>query len=234
MLKPERTNPLRHPVASVQKELGVVPTNGPNGSMTGLSELKENLDRDRVRHPSYTAYPLKAVNLCTDMIVNRVTSPNQKAMGVELNDGRASHAKKEAILCVGAYCNPQLLMLSGIGPENPSANGIPIIRDSPGVGRNLFVHFAVYMAFRLRDPADNLALRSPSWIKPSPFKGLPHGWAVSRRLPQEVSKNYTNNAAVTERNLFPVLTVYTLPGIPGIPIDRTHIATTMMLLLPTS
>ncbi|KAI1859649.1 uncharacterized protein JN550_011957 [Neoarthrinium moseri] len=36
------------------------------------------------------------------------------------------------------------------------------------------------------------------------------------------------------RNLDEVLTVYVPPGIPGIPVDGTHIATSTMLLLPTS
>ncbi|KAF1969959.1 choline dehydrogenase [Bimuria novae-zelandiae CBS 107.79] len=232
---PERTYPLRDPVANAWKELGVVSADGSNGSMTGLSELKENLRRDGVRQPSYAAYPLKDVHLFTDTSVKRVTFSEKKAAGVELSDGRTLQANKEVILCAGAYRSPQLLMLSGIGPkETLSAHGIPIIHDSPEVGRNLFDHFAVYMAFRLRDPAKNLALGSPGWTKPSLFKGLPYDWVVSERLPQEVSEKHTKDAALTERNLFEVLTVYVPPGIPGIPIDGTHIATSTMLLLPTS
>ena len=48
------------------------------------------------------------------------------------------HARREVILCGGAFNTPQLLMLSGIGPAAElRAHGIPVRVDLPGVGRNL-------------------------------------------------------------------------------------------------
>lgn len=50
-------------------------------------------------------------------------------------------ARKEVILSAGAIASPQLLLLSGIGPaEELAAKGIPVILDSPNVGRNLQDH----------------------------------------------------------------------------------------------
>lgn len=50
-------------------------------------------------------------------------------------------ANKEVILSAGAINSPQLLMLSGIGPKNHlKETGIPIVLDSPNVGKNLHDH----------------------------------------------------------------------------------------------
>ena len=47
----------------------------------------------------------------------------------------------ELLLCAGTAVNPQLLMLSGIGPAAALAEaGIPLVSDAPGVGANLQDH----------------------------------------------------------------------------------------------
>ncbi|XP_076181593.1 glucose dehydrogenase [FAD, quinone] [Ptiloglossa arizonensis] len=72
---------------------------------------------------------------------------NKRAYGVEfIREGRREvvYARKEVILAAGAINSPQLLMLSGIGPrQHLEELGIPVIHDSPGVGRNLQDHIAV-------------------------------------------------------------------------------------------
>ena len=50
-------------------------------------------------------------------------------------------ARREVILCGGAFGSPQLLMLSGIGPAAElSRHGIGVVRDAAEVGRNLQDH----------------------------------------------------------------------------------------------
>ncbi|CAI6312325.1 unnamed protein product [Periconia digitata] len=231
----ERKYPLREPVAGAWKELGLERTTGENGSMTGLAELKENIRPDGVRQPSYQAYPLDKVVLLTSTKVDRILFEDRKAHGVQLDDGRQLIANKEVIICAGAYRTPQLLLLSGIGPRDLlSKNEIPLLHHSPDVGQNLFDHFAVYMAFKLRDPSQNLALGSPGWTTPSLFKGLPYDWVANEPIPKEVIQQYPSDSKFANRNLAEVLTVYVPPGIPGIPFDGSHIATSTMLLLPTS
>ncbi|KAF2260271.1 choline dehydrogenase [Lojkania enalia] len=231
---PERKYPLRNAVEAAWNELGVKPANTSSGSMTGLSELKENV-RNGLRQPSYAAYPLDGVTVLTNTSAHRVTFTGVKANGVELTDGRVAKANKEVILCSGAYRTPQILMLSGIGPpEVLSDHGIDLKHASPYVGENLFDHFAVYLAFRLRDPSQNLALGSPGWTNPSLFKGMPYDWVASETVPQHLVGKDAASLDLQGRNLFEVLTVYVPPGIPGIPVDGTHIATSTMLLLPTS
>ena len=49
------------------------------------------------------------------------------------------HARKEVIISAGAIQSPQLLMISGIGPRDTLRHfNIPVLRNSPGVGQNLW------------------------------------------------------------------------------------------------
>lgn len=64
-------------------------------------------------------------------------APRARAEAVE--PGRhVVRASREVVLSGGAFNTPQLLKLSGIGPrQEPEANGITVLVDSPGVGENL-------------------------------------------------------------------------------------------------
>ena len=66
---------------------------------------------------------------------------------------RQVRARREVVLCGGAFNTPQLLMLSGIGPAaDLSAHGIPVKVDLPGVGRNLQDRYEVAVTHRMRRP----------------------------------------------------------------------------------
>lgn len=53
-------------------------------------------------------------------------------------------ANREVILSAGSIQSPQLLMLSGIGPrKHLEEMEIPVIYNSPGVGRNLQDHVGI-------------------------------------------------------------------------------------------
>lgn len=71
----------------------------------------------------------------------------KRALGVEYLRGGQKYevyAKREVILSAGAINSPHLLMLSGIGPRsNLEKVGVPVLHDSPGVGRNLQDHIAI-------------------------------------------------------------------------------------------
>ena len=55
----------------------------------------------------------------------------------------------EIIVSSGSVASPQLLMLSGVGPaEHLSSFGIPVVHDSPGVGKNLRDHPSAAAIFR--------------------------------------------------------------------------------------
>ena len=62
---------------------------------------------------------------------------------------------KELILCAGAIESPKLLQLSGVGPADLLTSlGIPLVSDSPNVGRNLREH--VYLATQYRVKSHSL------------------------------------------------------------------------------
>ena len=61
-------------------------------------------------------------------------------------------AKKEVILCGGAFNTPQTLMLSGIGPkEHLESHGISVRLDLPGVGRNLQDRYEVAIIYEMKE-----------------------------------------------------------------------------------
>ncbi|KAK7874212.1 hypothetical protein R5R35_006255 [Gryllus longicercus] len=80
----------------------------------------------------------------TKVLINPKT---KRAYGVEfVRDGYKEKvlARKEVILSAGAINSPQLLMLSGVGPAaHLKAHSIPVLQDSPGVGKNLQDHIAI-------------------------------------------------------------------------------------------
>ncbi|MEJ8853896.1 GMC family oxidoreductase [Variovorax robiniae] len=66
---------------------------------------------------------------------------------------RQVFARREVILCGGAFNTPQLLMLSGIGPtEELQAHGIETRVDLQGVGRNLQDRYEVAVTHETRQP----------------------------------------------------------------------------------
>ncbi len=69
----------------------------------------------------------------------------------EPGEAREVHARREVILCGGAFNTPQLLMLSGIGPAaHLREHGIDVRVDLPGVGRNLQDRYEVALTHRMR------------------------------------------------------------------------------------
>lgn len=67
-------------------------------------------------------------------------SRNGTASGVAVENGMpfTINAAKEVIVSGGAFQSPQLLMVSGIGPEAILKDlSIPVIKNLPGVGQNL-------------------------------------------------------------------------------------------------
>lgn len=80
----------------------------------------------------------------TKIIINPATN---QVTGVQfLRDGRMhlAHAKREVILSAGSIGSPQLLMLSGVGPqEHLQRLGIPVLQDLR-VGDNLQDHVGMF------------------------------------------------------------------------------------------
>lgn len=80
----------------------------------------------------------------TSTQVVRVIVENGRAIGVEyVRKGERGSVRcaREVVVSAGSIGSPKLLMLSGIGPaEQLRELGLPVMADSPNVGRNLQEH----------------------------------------------------------------------------------------------
>lgn len=86
-----------------------------------------------------------------------IEKESKRAFGVEFlryGEHQVVYAKREVILAAGSIGSPQLLMLSGVGPdEHLQEVGIETIHNSPGVGKNLQDHIAIGgLVFRIDYP----------------------------------------------------------------------------------
>jgi choline dehydrogenase-like flavoprotein len=66
-----------------------------------------------------------------------------RAVGVRLGEGPDADEVRadQVVLAAGAIGSPVILLRSGIGPaQELAALGIPVVQDSPGVGKNLHDH----------------------------------------------------------------------------------------------
>jgi len=62
-------------------------------------------------------------------------------------------ATKEVIISAGVFNTPQLLKLSGIGPAAELASfSIPVVKDLPGVGKNLHDRYEAPVVALASDP----------------------------------------------------------------------------------
>jgi choline dehydrogenase len=92
------------------------------------------------------------LTILTGRHVAKINFAGRKAVSIELiGDGARSElrARREIILCAGAFGTPPLLMLSGVGPADVLAEqGIAMVHELPGVGRNLIEHPDVGLGYR--------------------------------------------------------------------------------------
>jgi choline dehydrogenase-like flavoprotein len=104
----------------------------------------------------------KNLTIITEAKVARILIKYKQAQGVEFQHQeqlKTLNAKKEVILSAGAFCSPQLLMLSGIGPEDElNKHKIPVLQNLPGVGQNLQEHVDI-ITVNASTKANTVALR---------------------------------------------------------------------------
>ena len=129
-----------------------------NGAQrTGVARCDSTVSKG-VRQSSAIAYltgKRKNLTVFTDHKIAKIVIHNKRATGIEMMDGQVINARKEVILCQGAFGTPQTLMLSGVGPaDHLKSHGIDPILDLPGVGAHLADHVDVSMQYG----SDHMAL----------------------------------------------------------------------------
>ena len=118
------------------------------GDNEGISYFHVNQKRGR-RWSSARGFLKPALGranlrLETNVLVDRLTIDAGRAVGVRFMKNGVmveARARGEVILCAGSIGSVQVLQRSGIGPGDwLSPLGIDVVRDRPGVGRNLQDH----------------------------------------------------------------------------------------------
>ncbi len=101
----------------------------------------------------------------TGCLVHRVLFEGKRAVGVEFEQAgmrRIVRARREVVLCAGAFGSPAVLLRSGVGPKAElDRHGIPMVHELPGVGENLQDHLStvlIYYSDR-KDAAVGFSLR---------------------------------------------------------------------------
>ena len=101
----------------------------------------------------------KNLTIFKNTIVSKVITSNMRAVGIEaiINGEKQNiNANQEVILSAGTIGSPQLLMLSGVGDAKElKANGIEVVNNLPGVGKNLQDHLQARPVFKTNFPTIN-------------------------------------------------------------------------------
>ncbi len=104
-------------------------------------------------HPAMKRPNLRVV---THAHTQKVVFEGKRATGVAYRQNgvdRVASARKEVILCAGAIGSPQILLLSGIGPQAHLAEmGIPVVHHLAGVGQNLQDHYSAAIKLKCTQP----------------------------------------------------------------------------------
>lgn len=155
-------NPLSTAFVAAAKELGYPLNEDFNCEQqegAGLNQVTQfhSGDKKGERCSAAAAYlhPVMSrpnLTVITKAKVHKVLINDGKAVGVEFHaNGKTQrvNALKEVIVSAGAIQSPQVLMLSGIGPQaHLEQHGIDVIKDLLGVGQNLQDHLDVVVKAR--------------------------------------------------------------------------------------
>ncbi|KAG7091758.1 hypothetical protein E1B28_008159 [Marasmius oreades] len=132
---------------------------------TSATFLPQQLVKTRSKH----------LHVCLNTVVHRIQigaekeKPRTEGVWIQASDGSGSprliHTKNEVILAAGTITSPQVLLLSGIGPEKHlEEHGIPVTKNLPGVGSHLQDHLAVPVQFQVPMNDCILKLRTQIWL----------------------------------------------------------------------
>lgn len=156
---------------SAGEELGIPRNADFNGATQEGGGYYQMFIKEGVRCSTAVAYlhpAMKRRNLKveTEAYVKKLHFEGTRASEVEFEQHGQSHrirARREIVLAAGALQSPQLLQLSGIGPEAVLKNcGVPVILDLPGVGQNLQDHLQLRGIYKVTKPITiNDSMRTP-------------------------------------------------------------------------
>ncbi len=101
------------------------------------------------------------LTVITGAHATKIALEGRRATGVHYRKGKRDQqvsARREVILCGGAFNSPQLLQLSGIGRvQDITPHGIDLVHELPGVGQNLQDHLDFTLGYKSKD-TDNFGI----------------------------------------------------------------------------
>ncbi|MFD6176099.1 MULTISPECIES: GMC family oxidoreductase [unclassified Isoptericola] len=147
-------DPIQESIVAAAVEEGLEHNPDYNGDhLDGVSQQQVTL-RDGRRVNTWTAYlqPVRdRLTIETGCHVHSVIVEDGRAVGVRYRAAGEDRELRadEVVLAAGALDSPAILLRSGIGPADElAALGIDVVRDAPGVGRNLHDHLLAPVVFR--------------------------------------------------------------------------------------
>jgi choline dehydrogenase len=180
--------------------------NGPNTAGVGAVPVN-NMDGVRMSTAITHLNPMRhRLNLTIkgNVFVRRLLLEDGQVVGVEAESGGEVFTLESnaVVLSAGALKSPHILMLSGIGPRDQLEEfGIPVVRESPGVGQNLWNHPQSSVSFRVNDRVDlasnagalRFALRVTSEVPSHPNDVMLHSLSVfnimtGETLPEQTAR----------------------------------------------
>jgi len=133
----------------------------------GVVRASHNV-KDGLRQSTAVAYldPARArpnLTIASDAQVRSLKIEGSRVTEViyEQNGAVATAQSDTVVLSAGVYHSPQILLLSGVGPENQlTGMGIPVMHGLPGVGENYQDHASVTLTFAGPEAYN------PDWVVP--------------------------------------------------------------------
>ncbi|PHQ70519.1 MAG: choline dehydrogenase [Sneathiella sp.] len=163
-------NPLYHAWMDAGQQAGYGFSDDMNGyAQEGVARMDMTVHNGQ-RWSAALAYLKPAENrpnltVLTGATTRRILFDGVRATGVEVSikgERRTITASSEVISAAGAINSPQLLMISGIGPDDGlRRHGIKPIVDLPGVGQNLQDHLELYIQQECLQPISLYNVMSP-------------------------------------------------------------------------
>ena len=145
--------------AEAAQQAGIAATPDFNrGDNAGVGKFEVN-QRKGIRWNATKAFLHPALNrpnlkIVTGALIDKLRLEGRETRGVEffLDGERCAAASRiETVLAAGSIGSPIILQRSGIGPaELLREQGIPVVRDVPGVGANLQDHLQLRMIFKVQ------------------------------------------------------------------------------------
>lgn len=173
--KGKRINPLTLAFEKAGAQAGYQSTPDYNGKQQeGFGPMDQTI-KNGLRWSSAKAYLKPAIKSGKCQVIKglatKIIIENSQATGVEYTQGSKKSvlsASKEVIIAASAINSPKLLLLSGIGPASElKSNGIRVVADRPGVGKNLQDHLELYIQMASKKPVSLYKYWNPigkAWV----------------------------------------------------------------------